>query len=281
MRRRQLAQALQQLREQAGLKVEAVAERLDVSRSAVAAYEAGRNLVSQPVLESLLRLYGAYDAKFDELNELRKDAKKPGWWSTRGLPNWLKSYVGLEADAASARVFSLELLPGLLQTEDYARQLHSMVHQLPDQEVERRVATRLQRQKRLIGPSPNLLTFSAVISEGALRRLSAEPAMAVAQLRHLESSARLPNVSLRVLPFAAGLHRSMSGSFTLLAFNPGVSLDIAYQEYAVGAHLVDEQDVVHELSGVYDQLQSQALDDDASLAAISELMELMERTRDA
>lgn len=278
MRRRQLAQTLQDLREQAGMKVEGVAERLDLSRSAIAAYEAGRNVVSQPVLEALLRLYGAYDEKFDVLNELRKEAKKPGWWSTYRLPHWLTSYVGLEADAASARVFSLELLPGLVQTEDYARQLHSMVQvQLSDDAVERRVTARLQRQKRLVGPPPNPLTFSAVISEGALRRLPAEPAMAVAQLRHLESSARLPNVSLRVLPFAAGLHRSMSGSFTLLSFASGVSLDIAYQEYAVGGHLVDEQDVVHELAGVYDQLHSQALDEDASLAAISELMELMER----
>jgi transcriptional regulator with XRE-family HTH domain len=274
VRRRQLAQALRELREQAGIKVETVAERLDLSRSAIAAFESGRNLVSQPVLETLLRLYGAYE-KFDVLNELRREAKKPGWWSTYRLPPWLKSYVGLESDAQVARAFSLELVPGLLQTEEYARQLSSM-GKLSGDEIERRVAARLQRQQRLTDPDP--LTFSAVISEGALRRLLAEPAaMAVAQLRHLASSARLSNVRLHVLPFTAGLHHSMSGSFTLLSFAPGVSLDIAYQEYAVGGHLVDEQDDVRELADVYDQLQGQALDEEASLAVISELMESMER----
>ena len=274
MRRRQLAQALRELREQAGIKVETVAERLDLSRSAIAAFESGRNLVSQPVLETLLRLYGAYE-KFDVLNELRREAKKPGWWSTYRLPPWLKSYVGLESDAQVARAFSLELVPGLLQTEEYARQLSSM-GKLSGDEIERRVAARLQRQQRLTDPDP--LTFSAVISEGALRRLLAEPAaMAVAQLRHLASSARLSNVRLHVLPFTAGLHHSMSGSFTLLSFAPGVSLDIAYQEYAVGGHLVDEQDDVRELADVYDQLQGQALDEEASLAVISELRESMER----
>jgi transcriptional regulator with XRE-family HTH domain len=274
VRRRQLAQALRELREQAGIKVETVAERLDLSRSAIAAFESGRNLVSQPVLETLLRLYGAYE-KFDVLNELRREAKKPGWWSTYRLPPWLKSYVGLESDAQVARAFSLELVPGLLQTEEYARQLSSM-GKLSGDEIERRVAARLQRQQRLTDPDP--LTFSAVISEGALRRLLAEPAaMAVAQLRHLASSARLSNVRLHVLPFTAGLHHSMSGSFTLLSFAPGVSLDIAYQEYAVGGHLVDEQDDVRELADVYDQLQGQALDEEASLAVISELRESMER----
>jgi hypothetical protein len=209
------------------------------------------------------------------LNELRREAKKPGWWSTYRLPPWLKSYVGLESDAQVARAFSLELVHGLLQTEEYARQLHSIIGKLSGDEIERRVAARLQRQQRLTDPDP--LTFSAVISEGALRRLLAEPAMAITQLRNLEAGARLPNMSLHVLPFAAGFHHSMSGSFTLLSFAPGVSLDIAYQEYAVGGHLVDEQDDVRELADVYDLLQGQALDEETSLAVITELRESMER----
>ncbi|MGH3889443.1 MAG: helix-turn-helix domain-containing protein [Pseudonocardiaceae bacterium] len=269
MRRRQLGQALREVREEANLTMEALAARLDLSRSAIGAFEAGRNLPSQPVLEAILRECGARE-KFNVLNELRKDARKPGWYSTRGLPQWLQKYVGFEDAALKAKAFSLELVPGLCQTEDYARQLHSL-HSLSDEEAERRVATRLQRQQRLTGPHP--LTLTAVISEGALHRLFAEPDMAVAQLRHLASSAQLPNVSLRVLPFSAGLHRSMSGSFTLLEFAPGVSSPIAYQEYAVGAHLVDDQDVVRELSGVYDQLHAQALDESSSLNMILGLIE--------
>lgn len=268
MRRRQLGLALREVREQANLTMEALAERLDLSRSAIGAFESGRNLPSQPVLETILRECGALE-KFDVLNELRKDARKPGWWSTYRLPQWLKAYVGYENDALTAKTFSLELVPGLFQTEDYARRLHSL-HPLSAEEIERRVTARLQRQQRLTGPDP--LTFAAVISEGSLHRLFAEPDMAVAQLRHLASGAQLSNVSLRVLPFTAGLHLSMSGSFTLLEFAPGVSSPIAYQEYAVGGHLVDDQDAVRELSRVYDRLQAQALDEEKSLDMITELI---------
>lgn len=269
MRRRQLGLALREVREQANLTMEALAERLDLSRSAIGAFEAGRNLPSQPVLQTILRECGAL-ARFEALNELRKDARKPGWWSTYRLPQWLKGYIGLEADAVRAKAFSLELVPGLFQTEDYVRQLHSL-HQMSEEEIERRIAARLQRQQRLTD-HPHPLILAAVISEGALHRLFAEPDMAVAQLQHLVSSAQLSNVSLRVLPFKAGLHRSMSGSFTLLEFAPGVSSPIAYQEYAVGGHIVDDQNDVRDLSGVYDQLQAQALGNGESLDMILGLM---------
>jgi transcriptional regulator with XRE-family HTH domain len=268
MRRRQLGLALREVREQANLTMEALGQRLDLSRSAIGAFESGRNLPSQPVLETILRECGALE-KFDVLNELRKDARKPGWWSTYRLPQWLKGYVGLENDALSAKVFSLELVPGLFQTMDYARQLHAM-SPLPQDEIERRVTARLQRQQRLTDPHP--LALAAVISEGALHRLTAHRDMATAQLHHLASRAELPNVSLRILPFSAGLHRSMSGSFTLLEFAPGVSSPIAYQEYAVGGHLVDDHNEVRELSGAYDQLQAQALDESNSLHMILELI---------
>lgn len=268
MRRRQLGFALREVREQANLTMEALGERLDLSRSAIGAFESGRNLPSQPVLETILRECGALE-QFDLLNEMRKDARKPGWWSTYRLPQWLKTYVGYESDALRAKVFSLELVPGLFQTEDYARALHSL-HSMPDEEIERHVAARVQRQQRLTGPHP--LTLAAVISEGALHRLFTQSEMALTQLRQLVSSAQLSTVSLRVLPFSAGLHHSMSGSFTVLEFAPDVSAPIAYQDYAVGTHLVDDQDVVHKLSEVYDLLRAQALDESRSLDMISGLL---------
>ncbi len=277
MRRRQLGLALRAVREQAKLTMEELGGRLDLSRSAIGAFESGQNLPSQPVLQTILRECDALE-KFDALNELRKGAKKPGWWSTHRLPPWLKEYVGFEDDALTAKTFSLELVPGLFQTEDYARRLHAL-YSVAGEEAERRVVARLRRQQRLTGPHP--LTLTAVISEGALHRLLAEPAMVLAQLGHLASSAQLPNVSLRVLPFSAGLHLSMSGSFTVLEFAPGVSAPLAYEEYAVYGHLVDDQDVVHELSGVYDQLHAQALDENSSLDMIVELIKRQGGERDA
>lgn len=249
------------------MTMDQVAQALDQSRSAVGHLETSRNLPTKPVLEALLRLYGVYEERFDQLDELRREAKKPGWWSIYRLPQWLQFYVGLETDAVTARAFGLELVPGLLQTESYARQLQAL-SRLTRDEADKRIAARMQRQQRLAGPHP--LTLSAVISEGALQRLRADPVMAAEQLSHLETSARLPNVSLHVLPYTSGLHCSMSGAFTLLEFAPGMSLPLGYQEYAIGGHLVDDQDAVHQLADVYDQLRDQALSPEESLKMISE-----------
>jgi len=244
---------------------------LGCARSRVSHIETGRNPPRKPDLEVLLRHYGALD-RLDTLEELRREGGKRGWWSTSRLPGWLQAYVGLEADATLVRSFMLELIPGLLQTADYAR-LVNVTGGVPAEEVERRVTARLRRQQRLAEAK---LTLSAVISEGALRRLT-DHEVAAEQLRHLEDRARLPNVQLHVLPFNVGVHRSMSGSFSLLSFAPGVSLPIAYQEYAVSGDLVDDQDVVQRLSDMYDALRDQALGTDETLSMISGLTRQLER----
>jgi transcriptional regulator with XRE-family HTH domain len=269
MRRKQLGAELRRIREAAGLRMEDAAAALDCVRSRISHIETGRNAVRKPDLEVLLRLYSALD-RLDALEELRREGTKRGWWATYRLPDWLQGYIGFEADATTLRGLELELIPGLLQTEGYARAVHIAGHHMtPSEEVERRVAARMQRQARLIAPDP--LVLSVVVSESALQRALALGTVGIEQLNHLIASAKLPNVTLHVLPFSVGVHRSMSGSFTLLSFAPGVSADIAYQEYAVGGHLVDDQDVVRSLSDLYDELRDQALAADESLTLISEL----------
>lgn len=272
--RRQLGAELERLREDAGVSMNQAAQALDCARSKISHIENGRYGVRRPDLEVLLRLYGALD-RFDELEVIRQAGTKRGWWSTYKLPNWLADLVGLEDGAQGERVVELELIPALLQTASYAKAVHVLGPHAPSEaEVERRVAVRLQRQKRLVGAAP--LILSAVVSEGALVRTAAQPNVGVEQFQHLLSTAALPNVSLWVLPFRAGLHRSMSGSFSLLDFAPGVGLRAAYQEYAAGGHLVDDQDVVQFLSDLHDRLRSQALDEDESLALIAELAQRAE-----
>lgn len=270
MRRRQLGAQLRTLREAARLRMEDAAAALDCARSRISHIETGRNAVRKPDLEVLLRLYGALD-RLDALEELRREGAKRGWWSTYRLPEWLAGYVGFEADATAVRALELELIPGLLQTEAYARAVHIAGHHMtPTAEVERRVAARMQRQSRLTAPDPPAL--SVVVSEAALQRTFAmADDVATEQLDHLVTRANLPNVTVHVLPFSVGVHRSMSGSFTLLSFAPGVSTDIAHQEHAVGGHLVDDQDVVRLLSSLYDELRDTALGPDESLTLISEL----------
>lgn len=275
MRRKQLGAELRRLREAARVRREDAAIALDCAQSRISHIETGRNAVRKPDLEVLLRLYGAMN-RLEALEELRREGTKRGWWSTYRLPDWLQAYIGFEADATTLRALELELIPGLLQTERYARAVHVAGHHMtPSDEVERRVAARMQRQDRLTTPNP--LELSVVISEAALRRtLALTNDVADEQLDHLAATAKLPNVAMHILPFSVGVHRSMSGSFTLLSFAPGVSPDIAYQEYAVGGHLVDDQDAVRLLSDLYGELRDQALDADESLTLISELAQRAE-----
>lgn len=275
VRRRQLGAALRQLREAAKISMDEAAAHLDRSRSGISQMETGRTAPRKPDLESLLRLYGADDQTATALEELRREGSKRGWWSTYKLPDFLADLVGLEDDATRERVVELELIPALLQTPDYAKMVHVVgPHSPPATEIERRVAVRMQRQQRLVDTEP--LEFSAVISEAALIRAAAQTDVGPDQLRRLISDAALPNVSLRVLPLRSGLHGSMSGSFTVLEFAPGVALRAAYQEYAVGGHLVDDQDVVRLLSDLHDKLRSKALGDDESLALITEMAQRAE-----
>ncbi|MGQ0774831.1 MAG: helix-turn-helix domain-containing protein [Pseudonocardiales bacterium] len=271
LRRRQLGMELRRRRDAAGLTREVAADEIACSPTKITHLESGRNSPRKAELRVLLQLYGVDAEEYAALEELRLEASERGWWSTAKLPEWLAAYVGLEADASSLRALALELIPGLLQTEAYARETQLLAkHMTQPDEVDRQVAARIQRQKRLTDSQP--LQFSAVVSEAALRRCASHPAIAPAQFQYLIDRAGLPNVDLRILPFSAGMHQSMSGSFALLSFPDETLPDAAYQEYAVGGHLIDEQAIVARLDRLYGALRDQALGADASLVLISELL---------
>ncbi|MGH7743362.1 MAG: helix-turn-helix domain-containing protein [Candidatus Dormibacteria bacterium] len=253
LRKRQLAELLQKLRHEAGAGMIRVQEELGCSRAKVTHLETGRNLPSKPDLELMLRLYGRLDL-LGELETVRVAAHEQSWFDTYRLPRWMRGYIGLETDAVEARCFALELVPGLLQTEAYARDTLVRQGNSPE-DVERGVRVRLERQRRLGGD----LALSVVMSEALLAR-SVHIGSGVEQLRHLVTTyEEEPGVRVRVLPFSVGGHRSMSGSFTLLDFPPGVSARVAYQEYAIGGHLLDDQEAVGKLSALYEVLFQQSL----------------------
>jgi transcriptional regulator with XRE-family HTH domain len=270
IRRRQLGIELQRLREAAGVTRPAAATAIGCSPARIGHIESGRNVLGKAELIVLLRdHYGADDATLATLEELRTEASQRGWWSTYGLPEWLAGYVGLEYDATSLRCLELELIPGLLQTEAYARTLYTLRGALSAKEMDRRVAARMQRQERLSGPNP--LQLTAVVSEAALHRCARDERVAAAQLAQLIDRAQRPNIKLRVLPLDLGLHVGMAGPFTLLSFPKALLADAAYQEYAVGGHVIDDESVVSQLDTLFDKLRSQALDATESLAVIAEL----------
>jgi transcriptional regulator with XRE-family HTH domain len=272
IRRRQLGAALRQLRTEAAQTREQIALVLGCSPTKVTYLESGRNVISKTELIVLMQHYGTED-KLAPLEELRQEAGRRGWWSQYGLPEWLAGYVGLETEASSVRSLELEVIHGLLQTEAYARELYALRGRSSTKEVERRVAARMQRQQRLTGPNP--LQLTAIMSQAALERCARHPrvVVAAAQLRQLVDRAQWPNIELRVLPFDLGLHDGMSGPFSLLSFPNRLLADAAYQEYAVGGHVIDDESVVSQLDTLFSKLRGQALAANESLALIAELAE--------
>jgi transcriptional regulator with XRE-family HTH domain len=271
IRKRQLGAALRQMRTDAGETREQTAAVIGCSPTKVTYLESGRNVIGKTELIVLIQHYGASAAgKLETLEELRQEAGKRGWWSTARLPEWLANYVGLETEASSVRSFELELIPGLLQTEQYAREIHALRGQPPD-DLERRVKARLRRQERLTTSEP--LRLSALISEAALARCARQPNVAAEQFRQLHGWAQRPNIEIQVLPFDAGLHSGMSGAFTVLSFPNGLLPDTGWQEYALGGHIIDDPSDVASLTTLYDELRDQALGCGESLTLLAEFVE--------
>ncbi len=269
VRRIQLGAELGRLRVAAGVSRLEAAAAIGCSGPRIGHIETGRNALGKSELIVLVdRVYGADEATLAALEELREEASKRGWWSTYRLPKWLAGYVGLETDAVSLRCLDIEIIPGLLQTEQYMRRLYTLRAQPTGKEIDRLVGARLQRQGRLSGP--DALQLSAVISEGALERCARDTAVAGAQLAQLLERATWPNVELRVLPFDLGLHVG-TGPFTLLTFPDQLLADAAYQEYAVGGHIIDDASVVARLATMWDELRGQSLATDESLTMIAQL----------
>ncbi|HEY6424610.1 MAG TPA: helix-turn-helix transcriptional regulator, partial [Pseudonocardiaceae bacterium] len=252
IRRRHLGAALRQLRTESDETREQAAFVLGCSPTKVTYLESGRNVIGKTELIVLLQHYGAED-RLETLEELRQEAGKRGWWSTARLPQWLAAYVGLETEASSVRCFELELIPGLLQTEQYTREIHRLRGHVTPDDLERRVTARLRRQERLTASDP--LRLSALLSEAALKRCARQPGVAAEQFRQLLDWAQRPNVEIQVLPFDIGLHSGMSGAFTLLSFPEGLLPDAGWQEYALGGHLIDDESDVAALARLYDELR--------------------------
>jgi transcriptional regulator with XRE-family HTH domain len=257
--KRRLGDELRRLRLDADVTVARAASELGSSEAKVRHMENGRNVPSKPDLTVMIGLYGAPPKVHEQLEELRQAAGSRGWWSSYRLPTWLHNFVGLEADATQIRNLDLELIPGLLQTEAYARMINTVGPRAfgPDQ-IDRLVAARLKRQEQL--GEPRAVSYHAIISEAAFYRLGGTSTdIAADQYRHLVAAAERPNVTVQVLPFAAGFHESMAGCFILLSFPPEVSTPVAYLESAVGGHLEHDAKLVSRLSTVHDLLAERAL----------------------
>ncbi|GAA1265591.1 helix-turn-helix transcriptional regulator [Pseudonocardia aurantiaca] len=271
IRRRQLARQLRLLREQAGLTIEAAAPALDWSSSKLSRIENAQQLVDVHGVRSMLDHYGVGGEKWTELIELTREARRPGWWRAYGLNDY--GYVPLEAEATLLREFMVMYLPGLLQTEDYARAVFdASATRWTAEQKEREVTVRMIRQKRLTSDEEPL-ELSAIVEETVLRRPVGGPAVMRAKLERLVEAAALDTVTFHVLPTAVGAHAGMGGAFTLLSFDRLGEPDMAYVEHPMGAvHLEKDEDVAR-ARVVFDHLRSAALGPAESVALVEGMAE--------
>jgi hypothetical protein len=207
----------------------------------------------------LLTLYGITDNEERAvLLNLAREANTPGWWHAYFdiLPGWLEPYVGLEAAASVIRTYQEQLVPGLLQTENYARALISQGSAASEEEIARRSELRSSRQEILRRPDAPQLCV--VIGEGALRRPVGSREVVREQLRHLIEIADHPVVTLQILPFSAGAHSAMGGPFTILRFAEPDLADVVYIEQLTSALYLDKPVEVDSYLEVMEQLCLQA-----------------------
>ena len=252
-----LGRRLRDLRQAAGKSLEDAATALGVSMLAIRRIEQGQVKWKLPYIKVLLEEYGVRGEEARAFLALAAEANQPGWWHRYrdALPDWFRAFVILEEEASLIRAYEPHYVPGLLQTEDYAR---TMLRAGVDNaaETERRVQLRMERQRRLLGPGGPQLWV--VMDETVLRRPVAPPEVMREQIDRLIEATALPNVKLQVIPFALCIHEAMYGPFHVFRFPFEELQDIVYIENLLGATYLDQYDDVTAFAEALDRMSAQA-----------------------
>jgi transcriptional regulator with XRE-family HTH domain len=272
VRRRQLGLELRRLRETAGKTPREAADWLEVSTSTLSKIELGRQAIKGTHVRLLTQLYGVGAPDADTLLRLARDANQRGWWAAYGdtVPDWVRTYLGLEEDASELWAYESGLMLGLFQTPAYAEAITAATRpQANADELARLVAFRTARQERLFGDqAPNL---RVVLDEAVLHRLVGGPTVMREQLEHLTEVARLPHVTVSVQPFNAGAHPSIGSAFTLLRFADTMSMNCVYLENDRGALYLERPADVDRYAAMFEQLSMSALSAEESLQLVARL----------
>jgi transcriptional regulator with XRE-family HTH domain len=255
-----LGTQLRNLREAAGISRERAGDAIRGSHAKISRMELGRVGFKERDIADLLTLYGVADeAVRDEYLALARQANSPGWWQQYSdvMEDWFATLIGLEESASLIRTYEVQFVPGLLQTEEYARAVVGLGNpQMPPREIERRVALRIKRQRLLTAPDAPRLW--AVLDEAALRRPMGGPRVMRAQIEKLLAAIELPNVTLQVAPFDIGGLASAGGPITILRFQRVDLPDIVYLEQLTSALYLDKEDDVDNYLAVMDRLCAKA-----------------------
>jgi transcriptional regulator with XRE-family HTH domain len=262
MRGRWLGRRLRAHREAAGMKGAQVAERITRSAATLSRWESGDLLPRPAEVHYMLELYGVRGDERDALVRHAEEAQRSGALEV-DVSVALADHVWLEDQAWKVETFQNAVLPGLLQTADYAREILMAWNPAATAErIERAIGARAARQQRLTLDEP--LQLVAILDEAVLRRPIGGPEMMRAQLAHLVERAALPNVDIRVLPFAAGAHASLSGPFDIMQFRD--ERDLVYLETRGGSMYLDR---LEQFADALRRLEAVALSEQQSRAMIA------------
>ncbi|HVE96344.1 MAG TPA: helix-turn-helix transcriptional regulator [Pseudonocardiaceae bacterium] len=281
--RRRLGAELRTLREHAGLTIEDVAKELECSVSKVSRLETGKGIPYSRDVRDLLDRYGVTDqVKRDRLMRWVRDGQRQGWWHDYSdvlapdpedplVPDNLSRYVALEQDASEVRGFEAILVPGLLQTEDYARAILNTLSTADREATDRLVELRMRRQDRLYADD-DPLTVHMVLDEAALHRPMGGEQVMRAQLKRLIADAQRPNITIQVLPFSIGAHQAMAGSFEVLAFSDSDDNDLVCVESHLGLLYLEKEHDVEVYEQIFDALVDMCLTPEQSIALVGKFL---------
>jgi transcriptional regulator with XRE-family HTH domain len=268
VRRRRLASELRRFREAADLTIDEVGEKLECSASKVSRIETGHVGVTPRDTRDMLELYGITGDEQEVLVQLAREARKRGWWHAYNEV-FTGTFVGLEADASSLHAFQALLVPGLLQTERYARAvIRAMRPDADETEIKKRVAARMARQELLTDPVPP--EYWAVVDEAVLHRVIDGSEVMAEQLYQILTVAKMPHVNIQVVSFGAGAHPGMEGPFLILGFPEQADPDVVYVDSTSSGLYLEMPPDVKRYTLMFDHLRATARKPDDSLQMIAD-----------
>jgi transcriptional regulator with XRE-family HTH domain len=273
VRRRRLGTELRKLRESNGFKLEEVAAQLGVAPSTLSRIETGKAPTKSAYLNQMLEMYGVLEqSQRQVLVDMAREGHRKGWWAAYDdvLPSGFDIYVGLEAEGAAVRTYEISVVPGLLQTPDYARAvLREIFPRHGAEQIDRQVDLRMERQRRLEDESP--LELWAILDEAVVRRPVGGKQVMRRQLDHLLDMALRPGITMQVLPFDCGAHAGHQGPFSILEFPNRADSEVAYVESVAGILYLEKDREVRARVEAFDRLRAAALAPAASIDLIAQV----------
>lgn len=249
------------------MTVSDAARRVDHDQSWLSRIENLESGIHPNDCRALLGVYGVSGDAAEAVVGVARQARQRGWWHTYSdaVPDWFSTFVGMESDASAIRTFEPQNVPGLLQTEDYARAaIMADAASRQPQEIDRLVALRMDRQALLT--SDDAPQFLAVLDESVLRRVIGGRQVMREQIERLLEATKQTNIVIQILPFDAGAHAGLNGAFVILDFPPlpesypGAANDkVVYTDYLLGSLYLEQPADVAAYTAVFEQIRAEAL----------------------